>query len=99
MRCVFCVTALTAVAFCHWDDHHQTPFSGPHKQLWYNALPGDGGTQVNTVHLSSSVNTADMPQGRFRLLWYLHIWTVTILPLPRQRRPEIRHCVLRYVPQ
>jgi agmatinase len=27
-------------------DHGQAPMSGPHKGLWYNTLPGDGGTQV-----------------------------------------------------
>ena len=26
--------------------HDQKPIAGPHKSLWYNALPGDGGTQV-----------------------------------------------------
>jgi agmatinase len=26
--------------------HDQTPIEGPHKSLWYNTLPGDGGTQV-----------------------------------------------------
>lgn len=42
--------ALLATAGCalaHGDhDHEQTPISGPHKSLWYNTLPGDGGTQV-----------------------------------------------------
>ena len=28
------------------EDHEQTPISGPHGGLWYNTLPGDGGTQV-----------------------------------------------------
>ena len=27
-------------------DQDQKPIAGPHKSLWYNALPGDGGTQV-----------------------------------------------------
>jgi len=30
-------------------DHNsqQEPIAGPHKNLWYNTLPGDGGTQVS----------------------------------------------------
>jgi agmatinase len=24
----------------------QEPLNGPHEDLWYNVLPGDGGTQV-----------------------------------------------------
>ncbi|GMG35307.1 unnamed protein product [Aspergillus oryzae var. brunneus] len=36
--------ALSAVASAHGK--HQTPMSGPHQKLWYNTLPGDGGTQV-----------------------------------------------------
>jgi hypothetical protein len=27
-------------------NHDQSPLLGPHKKLWYNVLPGDGGTQV-----------------------------------------------------
>jgi agmatinase len=42
--------ALLACASCalaHGNhDHDQTPIAGPHKSLWYNTLPGDGGTQV-----------------------------------------------------
>ena len=38
--------ALTASALGHGDHDHQTPVSGPYKSLWYNTLPGDGGTQV-----------------------------------------------------
>ena len=30
-------------------DHDQTPIQGPHKGLWYNQLPGDGGTQADSV--------------------------------------------------
>jgi hypothetical protein len=40
------VVSLSAVALGHGDHEHQTPISGPHKSLWYNTLPGDGGTQV-----------------------------------------------------
>lgn len=41
------IVALTAMAFGHGDHDHQTSIEGPHKSLWYNTLPGDGGTQVN----------------------------------------------------
>ncbi|KAI9749135.1 MAG: hypothetical protein M4579_006992 [Chaenotheca gracillima] len=40
--------ALATVAVGH-GDHDQTPIAGPHKSLWYNALPGDGGTQADSV--------------------------------------------------
>merc|ERR1711939_267060 len=45
--------ALLACASCalaHGDHgQDQTPISGPHKSLWYNTLPGDGGTQADSV--------------------------------------------------
>ena len=37
--------ALAAVAAAH-GNHRQEPLAGPHKGLWYNTIPGDGGTQV-----------------------------------------------------
>lgn len=40
--------ALLTLASGH-EDHDQTPFQGPHKGLWYNQLPGDGGTQADSV--------------------------------------------------
>jgi hypothetical protein len=43
------VVSLSAVALGHGDHEHQTPISGPHKSLWYNTLPGDGGTQVDSL--------------------------------------------------
>jgi agmatinase len=49
---ILTVTYLAASAVAHAGDHeHQVPIAGPHKALWYNtmkynALPGDGGTQV-----------------------------------------------------
>ncbi len=35
-----------AVAAAHGNHDHQAPISGPLQNVWYNALPGDGGTQV-----------------------------------------------------
>ena len=37
-------------------DHDQTPISGPHQDLWYNTLPGDGGTQVCEPKLQPEKN-------------------------------------------
>lgn len=39
--------SFVAAAAAHGDhDHDQEPLAGPHEGLWYNTLPGDGGTQV-----------------------------------------------------
>lgn len=43
------LAAVAAVVVAH-DHHDQTPIAGPHKSLWYNTLPGDGGTQVYFQH-------------------------------------------------
>ncbi|KXT17877.1 hypothetical protein AC579_5929 [Pseudocercospora musae] len=41
---------LTLSAEAHGDhDHDQEPLNGPHEKLWYNVLPGDGGTQADSV--------------------------------------------------
>ncbi|KAJ5745325.1 agmatinase 1 [Penicillium odoratum] len=43
--------ALPILSAAH-GDHGQTPMAGPHKQLedfWHNTLPGDGGTQADSV--------------------------------------------------
>ena len=38
---------LAAVVAAHGDhSSDQTPIEGPLNSLWYNTLPGDGGTQV-----------------------------------------------------
>lgn len=39
------VTGFAALVYAHGDPS-QKPIAGPHKSLWYNTLPGDGGTQV-----------------------------------------------------
>ena len=48
------VAGLTIVALAHTDHENQKPMSGPHKGLWYNTLPGDGGTQVCSFFLRES---------------------------------------------
>ncbi|KAF4625281.1 hypothetical protein G7Y89_g12890 [Cudoniella acicularis] len=40
---------LATSALAHGDHEHQIPIAGPHKALWYNTLPGDGGTQADSV--------------------------------------------------
>jgi agmatinase len=37
---------LAAVAAGHGQHDSQKAMSGPHESLWFNSLPGDGGTQV-----------------------------------------------------
>lgn len=37
--------AFFALATAHGDPS-QSQLAGPHQGLWYNTLPGDGGTQV-----------------------------------------------------
>lgn len=39
-----------AVATAHSGHDAQSPVAGPHQSLWYNNLPGDGGTQVGHIH-------------------------------------------------
>ncbi|KAI4739945.1 Arginase/deacetylase [Aureobasidium sp. EXF-12298] len=48
-RLITLVAAIAAGVSAH-GDHSQEAFKeGPHKSLWYNALPGDGGTQADSV--------------------------------------------------
>lgn len=39
--------ALVGSAYAHGHHADQTPIEGPLQGLWYNTLPGDGGTQVS----------------------------------------------------
>ncbi|KAF7552122.1 hypothetical protein G7Z17_g4558 [Cylindrodendrum hubeiense] len=46
----FLALGWAAVVAAHAGHDDQEPFSsGPHPSLWYNALPGDGGTQADSV--------------------------------------------------
>lgn len=65
-------------------DHDQTPISGPHKSLWYNTLPGDGGTQVRRVAQLHWISIDQIP-GRFCLLWHFYLRTFALPPLLSQR--------------
>jgi len=47
---IACAIALAASVLVNaHEDHDQKPIAGPHKGLWYNTLPGDGGTQADSV--------------------------------------------------
>lgn len=40
--------ALTATVIAH-GGHDQQTLAGPYQKLWYNTLPGDGGTQADSI--------------------------------------------------
>ncbi|CAN9450068.1 unnamed protein product [Alternaria alternata] len=45
------VASFAATVAAHGDHgHDQEPLAGPHEGLWYNTLPGDGGTQIEQGH-------------------------------------------------
>ncbi|KAF2089932.1 Arginase/deacetylase [Saccharata proteae CBS 121410] len=46
---VAALAGLVALAAAHGDHEDQKPVSGPHKGLWYNSLPGDGGKQADSI--------------------------------------------------
>ncbi|KAF2708384.1 Arginase/deacetylase [Pleomassaria siparia CBS 279.74] len=50
MRVSGTVLSIAALVAAHGDhDSHQEPMSGPFDGLWYNSLPGDGGTQADSI--------------------------------------------------
>ena len=50
MRFTPTLLSFVAAVAAHGDhDHDQEPLAGPHESLWYNTLPGDGGTQADSV--------------------------------------------------
>ena len=50
---------LSAFAQAHDDGHEdQEPIAGPLNSLWYNRLPGEGGTQVHLILLIYSIRSA-----------------------------------------
>lgn len=86
---LFCLTA-TVVA--HGDhDGEQKNIAGPHEALWYNRLPGDGGTQVclfSVSFLFTFLTRYHMVgidsvclfilSGGFGLLGHLDLWTTAV---------------------
>ncbi|KAI1133296.1 arginase family-domain-containing protein [Nemania abortiva] len=49
MRVTLAVLGIVASVAGHDHSNEQTVLSGPHRSLWYNTLPGDGGTQADSV--------------------------------------------------
>jgi agmatinase len=47
--------ALSTLVTSH-GNHGQSQLAGPHQGLWYNTLPGDGGTQVSIPFDESGSN-------------------------------------------
>lgn len=86
MKAFGAVLALAAAVAAHGDhDDHQAPIAGPHHGLWYNTLPGDGGTQVRPTLSSRTVfrnPQLTLSIGRFSLFGHLHLRTPPIPPLP-----------------
>lgn len=93
--------ALASLAIAH-GDHQQVPMAGPHKQLWYNTLPGDGGKQVSfQLKIGHSVkglvwHKNPLPGG-LSLLGYFDIRTAAVFSLFGQWWRGIRYCFLRCV--
>ena len=53
MQKTLLIASYVAIAAAHDGHADQEAISGPHKALWYNSLPGDGGTQVCRLLLAS----------------------------------------------
>lgn len=54
MKYLAAAAALVGATYAHGHHDDQTPIEGPHQGLWYNQLPGDGGTQVRLARLVST---------------------------------------------
>ena len=79
------IAALAGRGLAHADDE-QKPVAGPHKSLWYNTLPGDGGTQVSgwsgriCGEMELLIMTA-VVTGRLGVLWDLDFWSIALFPV------------------
>ena len=60
---ILTIAALATSALAHGDHENQVPIAGPHKALWYNTLPGDGGTQVGQL-IPNSVGASELTLDR-----------------------------------
>lgn len=88
MRSLF-LAGLAATAAAHSGHKNQKSMSGPHQSLWYNRLPGDGGTQVCCStspalrHLSQwPTGHLHVDPGRLRLLGHHHLRPSSLPELP-----------------
>lgn len=95
------ILALASLSAAH-GDHDQIPMAGPHKDFWYNTLPGDGGTQVsrwvtvNIHHRDLETNRHDtLLLGWFSILRNIHLRSLALFPLPVHRCREVRYCFPR----
>jgi agmatinase len=53
MKYLAAAAAIVGATYAHGHHDDQTPIEGPHQGLWYNQLPGDGGTQVRSALIVS----------------------------------------------
>jgi hypothetical protein len=83
------VAVLASSAVAHGDHEHQVPIAGPHKALWYNTLPGDGGTQVCPLTRNRLEKSDSFAKGRFGFLWDFDVRSFAVLPMSGFRRCEI----------
>jgi agmatinase len=59
MKVSTAILSFAAAVAAHGDhDHDQTPIEGPLDKLWYNTIPGDGGTQVSDWSCSCKLRTS-----------------------------------------
>lgn len=63
MRKVLFIASYVAIATAHEGHADQEVISGPHNSLWYNNLPGDGGTQVCLPSSRSDVVALERKPG------------------------------------
>lgn len=89
MKLIAASAALVGSAWSH-AHHEQTPIEGPLQGLWYNTLPGDGGTQVSIA--APVLVTWLTFVGGLRVFWDQHLWQTPILTLLGDRQRQIRHC-------
>lgn len=76
-----------AAAVAAHGDHDQEPLAGPHESLWYNTLPGDGGTQVrNSIPVNDVAVGINVDIGRLRLLRNFHIRSSQVPPVSLEQR-------------
>ncbi|KNG50180.1 agmatinase [Stemphylium lycopersici] len=67
MRFTPTLLSFAAAVAAHGDhDHDQEPLAGPHEGLWYNTLPGDGGTQALTFFQADSIFSGISTFGRLK---------------------------------
>jgi hypothetical protein len=96
------VLALFAIATAH-SDHRQKTIAGPHQSLWYNTIPGDGGTQADSVFsgistfgrlpyfpcLSSEAEKYDIAFiGEFESVYWFSCGVLTVQALPSTLAPH-----------